>query len=242
MKFELSGIKNFKNVMIATEQFLQEIKLEADTDGIRFRGLDKSHIAFIGLNIEESYFDEYDCETPDNIVIDTGEFIKVLKRAKNDDILVCEFEEDSLKIIFKNKDTKRTFRIRGIDMEYSSPQMPNIEYPVNINVDYKLLDESLKDSELYSDKVELSTEEYTFHLKSIGEFGEYKSDIDLLQSVGQYKSIFSLDFLKKFFKIGNISNEVQVNMGQEIPLFLKVEDAFGLTVEFLLAPRIETDD
>ncbi len=240
MKFELSGIKNFKTVMIATEQFLQEIKLEADSDGIRFRGLDKSHIAFIGLNIEESYFDEYEIDEPENMIIDTSELIKVLKRAKNDDILTCTFTDDGLKLVFSNDNTKRTFTIRAIDMDYESPSMPNITYPVSLTVDYKTLNELLKDAELYDNKVKFHTKDYDLNLISKGDLGEYQSDIELMNSVGEYESIFGLDFLKNFFKI-NISKEININMGNDMPIFFELEDEFGLKVDFLLAPRIEED-
>ena len=47
-----------------TEQFLDEIKFELDSDGMRFRGLDKSHVAFISMIISSDYFTEFDIDLP----------------------------------------------------------------------------------------------------------------------------------------------------------------------------------
>lgn len=241
MRIELEKIKNFKDVLVNAEYFLEEIKFELDNDGIRFRGLDKSHVAFLGMNISIDYFDVFDIDEPCSCIVDTQELLKVLKRAKNDDKLIFSFNESDLKLQFIKNDVKRNFKIRQVDMEYDSPQRPNIEYPITFDVNYKQLIDGVKDAELYNDKVTLKTNEYELLLISNGDFGDYKSTIPLLENVGNYDSTFSINWLNKIFKINNLSENITVNMGSDMPLLLEFEDDLGLKVEFLLAPRIETD-
>lgn len=243
MKLELENFKNFKDVLIAAEQFLQEIKIEADRDGLRFRGLDKSHIAFIGMDVKSDYFDSFEIDQPDNCVIDTNELVKILKRSKNSDTLLFEFDNENVKFQFVNEDkgTKRSFNLRQIDIEYDSPTLPQIQYPVKVDIDSKLFDDGLKDCELYSEKVKLQAENENLYLIADGNFGNYKSNLQLYESVNKAESVFSLDFLKRFFKLANLSTELVLEMGNNMPLSLTMEDDDGLKVDFLLAPRIEED-
>ena len=241
MKIELENIKNFKDVLINAEYFLEEIKFELDSDGMRFRGLDKSHIAFIGMNIDKEYFDEFELEEPCSCIVDTQELLKVFKRAKNNDKMIFSFNDSDLKFQFINGDVKRSFKIRQVDMEYQSPTRPNIEYPAKFEVNYKQLIDGVKDAELYSDKVKIKTNEYDLSLVADGEFGDYKSKIPLINNVGRYSSIFSIAWLNKIFKINSLSDTVILNMGNNMPLLLELDDGFGLKVDFLLAPRIEEE-
>ena len=181
MKIELNDIKNFKNILTNVEYFLEEVKFEVDSDGLRFRGLDKSHIAFIGIYVEKEYFDEFKIDEPQSCVVDAHEMNQVLKRARNNDTLILSFDESNLKFQFINKDTKRNFKIRQVDMEYDSPEMPNIQYPATFSVQYKLLMESVKDAELYSEKVKLHTKNYSLLLETDGNYGDYVSEISILE-------------------------------------------------------------
>ena len=239
MKIELNGIKNFKDVLVNVEYFLEEVKFEVDSDGLRFRGLDKSHIAFIGLYVDKEYFDVYDVAEPSSCIVDTGELVRVLKRAKNTDTMVLSWDINNLKLQFNNKDLKRSFKIRQVDMEYSSPTMPTIEYPVSFDVNYKLLINSVKDAELYSDKVKLRTDEYTLFVETDGNYGDYKSELSTLTNLKQVSSIFSIAWLNKIFKVNGLSENIHLNMGKDMPLFVELDDGLGLKADFLIAPRIE---
>lgn len=240
MKFKLENIKNFKDTIIASEHMLNEIKFEADKDGIRFRGLDGSHVAFMSMEIDKTYFDEYSIDTPESCIIDTRELVKVFKRSKANDKLIFSFNEEEIKIQFKGEAT-RTFKLKQVDMDYDSPSMPNIDYPITIDIDYKELKDLVKDAELYDEKLTFATEDQQFKIISGGEFGEYSSTISTLTKVKKASSSFSISWLNRFFKLGNVSDEVTVNMGSDMPLLLCFNDEDGLKVEFLLAPRIEQD-
>lgn len=241
MNIELENIKNFKDVLVNAEYFLEEIKFELDTDGMRFRGLDKSHIAFLSMNISSDYFDVFSIEEPCSCIVDTQELLKVLKRAKNTDKLIFSFNNSELKLQFIGE-ARRTFKIRQVDMEYDAPPRPDIRYPISYDITYKQLIDGVKDAELYNDKVTLQTNGDELSLISDGNFGEYNSKISLLENVGEYSSTFSIAWLNKIFKINGLSDIITVNMGDDMPLLLEFEDDLGLKVEFLLAPRIEMDE
>ncbi len=239
MKFELKSWKKFKDTILASELMLDEIKFEADSDGLRFRGLDKSHVAFMNLDIKKEYFDTYEIDLPETCIIDVGELVKVLKRIKSNDVLRFIFSEDDLIIQFDGE-ALRTFKIRMIDMVYDAPMLPNLNYECEVDVDLKELRESIKDCELYDDRVKISTDEQNVHITAEGGLGDYQSIIPVDTKLESVESVFSLEWLKRFFKIGDISDIVTLKMGNTKPILLNFEDD-ELIVMFLLAPRIEEE-
>ena len=240
MNIRLDNIKNFKDVLMNTELFIDEVKFELDSEGMRFRGLDKSHVSFISVIIDSDYFTDFNIDVPCSCICDTNELVKVLKRAKNDDKLLLSFDDTDLELQFINGNVRRKFKIRQVDMVYDSPDKPQIRFPETFEVSIKQFIESIKDAELYSDKVKLQTNDNQFSIISDGDLGDYKSNLELSENVRDCSSVFSLEWLKKIFKT-NIGGDVKISMGDNMPLFLEFDDKLGLRAEFLLAPRIEND-
>ena len=242
MKLETST-KDFQTIMEVTDKLLSEIKLECDNDGIRFSGLDKSHICFIKVDFDKSYFESYLCEKPETLIVDTGDFLNVLKRMKLDDRLIIESKEDSLIVKFEGEAT-RTFRIYLIDAEYDTPMMPTLSYPnEDLEVSFKYWIDSLKDCKLYDQKVKLLLGEAQLYLICNGDKGSYESVYELDNVVNGCQSSFSIDFLERFNALGRVSNMVYLSLGDNMPLTLRVKDLLeSLSVTLLLAPRIEAED
>lgn len=68
---------------------------------MRLDALDRSHITFVHLELKASLFDEYVCDVPEKINIDTGEFMSVLKRAKSQDEVIMSLDEGNFIITFE---------------------------------------------------------------------------------------------------------------------------------------------
>lgn len=241
MKLETST-KDFQTIMEVTDKLLSEIKLECDNDGIRFSGLDKSHICFIKVDFDKSYFESYLCEKPETLIVDTGDFLNVLKRMKTDDRLIIESKEDSLIVKFEGEAT-RTFRIYLVDAEYDTPMMPTLSYPnEDLEVSFKYWIDSLKDCKLYDQKVRLLLGEAQLYVLGDGDKGSYEAVFELDNVVNGCQSVFSLEFLERFNSLSKISNILYLCVGDDMPLTLKVNDLLeSLSVTLLLAPRIESD-
>ena len=239
MKFELSNHKNFKNAMSVAELMIDEVRLECDRDGVRFRGLDRSHIAFINMEIGKDYFEEYEIGQPETCVFDTSEIVKVLKRIKSDDKLIFKSDDENVTLQFIGE-SKRTFNIRQIDILYDSPALPNMTYPCSINIEYDKFNESIKDCELYDTKLKATINKEALTISSTGDLGEYLSEILITEDINEeYSSIFSIDWLKNFLKMGKMGdNEINIRLGNNMPIQLRFDDDEFKT-EFMLAPRIE---
>ena len=241
MRLETTG-KDFLTVMEVTSKLLNEVKLECDRDGIRFSGLDNSHICFINMIMDRDYFLEYECDEPETLIVDCDEFLKVLKRMKSDDVLRIHSSEDSLSIIFEGEAT-RTFNLRLISSDYDTPMMPSLSYPNEpVELSFKEYVLALKDAQLYNMKVYLCSLGEEFLIRTDGDKGSYINRFDVLGSYDKAESCFSLEYLLKFNSLARISDKLMVKLGNEMPLTLKVCDEIeNLSVTLLLAPRIEED-
>lgn len=243
-RIELGDTNIFKDAFESISKIVDEIKIEIDSEGFRVNALDRSHIAFVSLNLEATVFDEFECDGIETINIDTHDFMKILKRSKKNDVLTLEGDDTlNLKITFTG-DSTRTFTLRLIDIEYDSPKPPELKPPCCVNISSNLLKEALTDMELFSESLSYTVDEDYFTVETDGEFGE--SNFKYLHGENiteKCKSSFSIDKLKDIFSASKFSDNVEVLLGNDMPvLFRFLLDTGDGELKFLLAPRLEADD
>lgn len=242
-KAELSDIKIFKEAFESISRIIDEVQMQVDSDGLRLRALDRSHITFVMFELKAHVFDEFFCDVPEKINLDCSELFKVLKKSKTSDILRLSVDEGNFIIIFEG-DASRKFNIRLIDLEYDNPTPPNIDLPCKITVPSKLLGDSLGDMDLFSDKLIFQIDQDYFTIKTDGEFGD--ADIKYIhgENIRQIaESRFSIEKLADMLKSNKFSDECIIELGNEMPLKLTMNLPAGQGyLSFLLAPRIEQDE
>lgn len=242
-KIELSDTSIFKAAFEAISAIVDEIVCVIDSEGFRVTAMDRSHISFLCLDLKPTVFDEFECTVPEKLNIDADEFMRILKRMKNSDVLKLSNDEGNLVIKFVG-DADREFKLRLIDMEYEIPQPPHLEPPVTVNVPSNLVNECLKDMAIFSEKTYFVVDQDYFKVVTDGEFGavdaQYLHGEDVNEVV---KSCYSIPKLQEMYKASKFSDICEISLGTNMPLILK----FKLVsddgeISFLLAPRLETDE
>ena len=242
-KIELHDSSIFKTIFKSISSIIDEVILECDEEGMRLRGLDRSHITFIQLELKNELFTEYICDTPEKISIDTTELMKVLNRLKSKDVLGLTTDEGNL-IITLTGDATRTFRIKFIDLEYESPQPPRVEYNTCIELPTELLTDSLADIEVFGDRITIQTDEDYIMFSNEGDFGDTEMKYLHGQTINETtRSVFALEKVKDIMKASKISDIIDLYLGNDKPLTIDFEignDEGKLS--FLLAPRIDESE
>ena len=242
-KAELSDPNILKTSFDAISSIVDEVQLQTDSDGVRLNALDRSHITFVHLELKASLFDEFICDEPEKINVDTEELMKVLKRSKSNDRVILSLDEGNLIITFEGE-AKRTFKIRLIDMEYDAPSAPPLEYPTKFDIPFALLKDSINDIDIFSDKIILMVNEEVFKAAAEGEFGDANIEYIHGEKIdNEAKSIFSLEKIREMLKADKFSDVATIKLGNDMPLSLslKMVSEEG-ELSFLLAPRIESDE
>ena len=242
-KAELSDSSILKTSFDAISSIVDEVQIQTDSEGMRLDALDRSHITFVHLELKASLFDEYVCDVPEKINIDTGEFMSVLKRAKSQDRVIMSLDEGNFIITFEG-DATRTFKIRLIDIEYDNPTPPELEHPASFKVHFGILKDAINDIDIFSDKIALQVDEDYFRSSADGEFGD--ASVKYLHGANintQEKSLFSLDKIREMLKADKFSEEAEIGLGTDMPLKLTLNMVTGDgKLSFLLAPRLESDE
>ncbi|AEG19283.1 proliferating cell nuclear antigen (pcna) [Methanobacterium paludis] len=242
-KAVLSDSNILKTSFDAISSIVDEVQMKADSDGLRLDALDRSHITFVHLEFKSALFDVYQCDEPLKINVDTEELMKVLKRAKSEDIVELTVDEGNFILTFENE-ARRTFKIRLIDIEYEAPSPPELEYPTEFEIPFSLLKDSIQDISIVSDKIALIVDADKLIASAEGEFGDAKIEYLHGEKITENaKSVFSLEKIKEMLKADKFSETAVLKLGNDMPLNLSlkmVSEEGELT--FLLAPRIESEE
>ena len=243
MELELSNPSVFKEAFDTISYIVDDIKLDFMREGMFVCALDKSHTTFLELGFNYHLFDSYECSEPVSVYIDTNNFSKILKRCKNTDILKLSIDDGNIILVFEGDATRR-YKIRVIDDEYESPQPPIVEAPVKINVPSKLIIDSLKDLSLFAENLKIICDQDYLKISAEGSMGD--SLIKYIHGdnvTGEYSSSFTIKMLEDIFRASKLSENVQLELGQDIPLQVNFELVTGDGyLKFLLAPRLNQDD
>jgi proliferating cell nuclear antigen len=242
-KAVLSDSNILKTSFDAISSIVDEVQMQADEEGLRLDALDRSHITFVHLELKKNVFDEYQCKEPLKINVDTEELMKVLKRAKSEDMVELTTDEGNLIITFEGE-ARRTFKIRLIDIEYEAPSPPQLDYPTEFEIPFSLLKDSIQDIGIVSDKIALQIDEDKFKASAEGDFGDAKIEYLHGEKIQENaKSVFSLEKVKEMMKADKFSETAQIKLGNDMPLnlYLKMASDEG-ELSFLLAPRIESEE
>lgn len=242
-KAELNDPNILKTSFDAISSIVDEVQIQVDSEGMRLDALDRSHITFVHLELHKELFDEYECDEPEKINIDTEELMKVLRRAKAGDRLIITSDDANLILTFEGEAT-RQFKIRLIDIEYETPQPPLIEYENEFEVPFSLLKDAIADIDIFSDKITFKVDEEKFIISSKGEFGDAMIEYYHGEKIKEpAKSVYSLDKIREMLRADRFSETATINLGNDMPLklTLKMPEDEG-ELSFLLAPRLEAEE
>jgi len=179
----------------------------------------------------------------EKINVDTEELMKVLRRARAGDRLIITSDDANLILTFEGEAT-RQFKIRLIDIEYETPQPPEIRYENEFEVPFSLLKDAIADIDIFSDKITFQVDEEKFIISSKGEFGDAMIEYYHGEKIKEpARSVYSLDKIREMLKADRFSETATINLGNDMPLklTLKMPEDEG-ELSFLLAPRLEAEE
>lgn len=238
----LSNPSIFKTSFDAISSIVDEVQIEVDSDGLRLNAIDRSHITYVHLELKESLFDIFECDKPIKLNLDTEELMKVLKRSKNDDVMELTTDAGNLILSFEGA-VKKTFKIKLIDVEYDTPALPDIEFPITLGIPIDTLKDAIQDIEIVADRVAFNIDEDKLTFEAVGDFADAKVEYLHGEQISESaRATFTIEKIKEMLKAEKFSDNTFISFGDDMPLKLTLEllnDEGNLT--FLLAPRVEEE-
>lgn len=241
-EFKLDDWSIIKNIFSNINKIIDEIVVECTDDGLNFIGIDRGHVCFFEGVISKDLFDYYELEKGMLLYIDLEEFVRVLKRGKNKDSLVFEADDEQYIVYFKNKNTRK-FSITQLSDVMNSRKPPVLDYGTKFSFEYDSLKDTLKDAELYSDRLTIIREDDVVVFSCEGNSGNYSNEFYLDENVVEgFSSTYSVSWLLKIFDTKLSSEDIVINMGQDFPMLIEMSDVDNVKMSYLLAPILDNGE
>ncbi|MFH1276639.1 MAG: proliferating cell nuclear antigen (pcna) [Candidatus Woesearchaeota archaeon] len=247
MKLVLSEPKYFKESISIISELVTEAKFKINPDGLELVAMDPANVAMVIFKLLSSSFTQYDVPKPEQIAINLNNLKQILRRAKSDDILSLETEENKLKIQLKGN-TTRSFSIPTLEVDDKEQKVPQLTFAVTVHMDASILSEAIEDVSVVAESVTFLGEKNMLFVKAEGDlskaFIEIKNDDNTainVQGDDKFKAKYSLEYLKKMIAGSKLHDKVSLYFNTDYPLKLEYKVTDRLLLSFILAPRVDND-
>ncbi len=246
----MADSKTWKTCISAMVNLIEQAAFKFTQEGVRVKAMDPSHVALVDFELPASAFEEYKVKQPTVLGIALTEMNKITARAKAEDELIIELDEEKnrLSLVFKGASTRR-FSLPLMDISEAELPEPKLQFTATADVGAGVIQDGLKDAEIVSDNVKFELNEDGFYLfaesdKGATELKVHKGDealpkLNVKQASG---ATYNIKYLSDMAKAASPSEIITINLGTDLPIQLDFQIAGGKgKLRFLLAPRIEAE-
>lgn len=245
-KVKIDKIDLLRDSLGTVAELIDEAELHLKKDKINIIASDRAVVAVANFSILSKAFKKYECKKEEKIGVNLPHLLDILKRARGDDIVDIELREKQLFITMENGST-RNFVLPLIDISREeTPPIDKLNFPVSIKLKTDVLDNGISDADLITDSIVFNVDNETVSLRAesdnrVAEMLLTKKSPGLIKLDGseKIKARYSLDYLKKMIKAKKITDKVTLSMANDYPMKLTFEVPDKLSLDFILAPRVE---
>lgn len=241
MKLEFSLPTNkLTAIMKAISAVADECVMNVADTGIKIRMIDPSNAAMIVVDMSPSSFDSYEAEEG-MIAVDVREVLEKIATFDADTVLKISFDEYNKKLVVEAEGAHYGIYTVAPSATRKVPQIPNLDLPLEVELDAARLRMMIKRAGLVSDHLMLGySAEKEFFVSAQGDLNDFEQGTleNPIKTVhkSELTTLYSLDMLEPMVKIA--SDLVNLRMGRDLPLIMLFA-ILDVDVTYLLAPRIE---
>ncbi len=247
MKLSLAEPKYLKESVTIISELVNEARLKVGKDGIELVAMDPANVAMVIFKLLSSAFSEYSIDKEINISINLNNLKQILRRAKPNDMVTIEVEENKLKVQLRSESV-RTFSLPIIDLEEKEQRIPQLSFPISIETSSAFLSEAIEDSDIVAEAVTLMAEHQKFTIRAEGDLSSVNVEIKpsdetkiTVEGNEKIKAKYSVEYLKKMMQGSKLADRVKVQFNHDYPLKIDYHAIDRVLLSFILAPRVEND-
>ena len=247
MKLSLAEPSYLKDSITIISELVNEARFKITKDAVELIAMDPANVAMVIFKLLSSAFTEYSIKDEVEIAINLNNLKQILKRAKSNDTVSLELEDNKLKIQLKSN-TTRTFNLPIIELEEKEQKIPDLKFPVTIIGDCEILNEAVEDASIVAESVAFEAESKKFNILAEGDLSQVKVEIPEgdnikieVEGSSKVRSKYSIEYLKKMVGASKLSEKVEIHFNNDYPLKLEYKELDKLMLAFILAPRVEND-
>ena len=249
-------VSPIRNMITALKDVLSDASITFTDKGMKIINFDKTHTILVNVLLHANKFEHYRCD-PDKIIVcaNTLHLFKLISTMSNDDTLSIYIDKTDyhdgvvshLGLQYENGDIKQfyTQKLRLIDPDTEELVMPDVEYSTVINMPTTDFQKIIRDMNGISDRIEIKSVGNDLIFSCDGNFAS--SRIYRTESEGNMNFVnkpdasvvvqgeFSLKSLSHFIKCTPLCSNLEIYIGNDLPLIVKYDVASLGTMKLCLA-------
>lgn len=235
-----------KDAIEAVSTIVDEAKFHITKEGMSARAVDPANVAMVSFDLKAGAFESFNA-TDGEIGVDLTRLNDILGMTSKDDKIELNLNEETRKLEIRTGGLAYTLSLLDPTSIRKEPKVPNLELPAKIVLNGSELKRAVKAAEKVSDHMALGVVDKTFYIEAEGDLDKVRLDIPessliSIQSTGNVRSLFSLDYLNDLAKSLGKAEKVSIDLGTDYPVKFTFNIAGGNgIVTYLLAPRIESE-
>src|SRR3989344_3564222 len=178
MKLVLAESRLFKESISTISGIVNEVSLHVDKNMLEIIAMDPANVAMIIFHMLAPAFVEYDVKKEEMLAISLDSLNQVLRRTKPTDNMIIELDENNGKLSIKLiGESSRTFHIALLDNEHREQKVPELKFPVKIEMPSYLFSEAMEDMNIITESVAFIASQNNFTMKSEGKLNAAKVEV-----------------------------------------------------------------
>ena len=229
-------------------EIVNDVRFKIDTNAIELIAMDPANVALIIFKLLSSAFTEYQVEKPIEIGVNLENLKAILKRTKPADVLTIELDQEKNRLRVKLKsDSTRTFHLALIDIEDKEQKIPELNFPVKVEMNSAVLDDAVYDMDVVAESISLTAQKGKFVIEAESNMNDARSEIvedgetKINGAKTEVKSKYSIEYMKKIIKGGKLAPRVSLQFNKDYPLRVDYLVKDKLHLSMILAPRVSND-
>ena len=244
LKAKFKNVGEWKAIVNAIGDVVEDAMFICNEDGVTFRGMDVAHIALLDVTFPHTSFEYLESQTS-FFGLKVDDFKKVLNSCGNEDIIELEItNSDSMKISVTGT-LKMEFNLRLIEKTKTNTPIPKADYKVKASLDPAVFSRVLSNLQNISEYVTIDVHNDRIQFSGNGDVGDAKIDIKKdspelksLETLEVSNAIYSLEYMAKIIRnIGKASKNLSFEFASQTPIHMSFEMPSMIKVEYYLAPR-----
>lgn len=222
-------------------ELVTEVRIKVNEFGMSITAIDPANVAMVSFRLPKSAFSQF--ETGNEVLgINLDSLKKILKRCSSSTSLVIEKRDNFLNILVQDR-IRRNFGLNLIEIEGQEKEMPNLDFSAKVEISSVDLVSSIEDCIVVSDACSFVIKKGEFIIEAKGlnsARSEFSGDEAKIEAE-ECKSKYSLEYLQKFMKGAKLCEKTNLFFANDHPLKIDIKTQH-MELNFLLAPRVETED
>ena len=241
----LIGAEKLKDSIESISTLVDEARFRLTPQGLSVKAVDPANVAMVSFELSKDAFDSFEA-TEGELGIDLTKLIGVMEMADKSDNIELELDEASHKLIVRMRGLAYTMSLLDPSSIRKEPKVPTLDLPAHIVIRGEDIKRAVKAAEKVSDYMSMGVRGDVFFMEAEGDTDKVLVELEKSQLIDlqatDAKSLFSLDYLSDMSKILGKSNEVNIDLGKDFPLKIRIKIAEGHgEVSYMLAPRVESE-